>query len=137
MGIPSAPNPARQRLTGLRNALLHLHKILLDCERAAYETDVAKITSTGQMLQLLINDPHFDWLHRISELIVDIDERLDDKKNPAGDADAAGYIAQARALLVPAENGNDFGRRYDAAMQREPDVILAHGRMMAAIAAIE
>ena len=46
----------RERLTNLRNHLLRLHKSLLDSERAAYERDVARITSTGQYLQLVLGD---------------------------------------------------------------------------------
>jgi len=36
-----------QRLATLSGGLLRLHKSLLDAERAAYERDVARITSTG------------------------------------------------------------------------------------------
>ena len=52
----------RARLKGTRDGLLRLHKTLLDSERAAYERDVARITSTGQFLQLVLNDPWFQWL---------------------------------------------------------------------------
>jgi hypothetical protein len=136
MGTPSATNPAHQRLTDLRNGLIRLHKTLLDSERDAYEHNVAAITSSGQLLQLLMNDPYFDWLHKVSELIVEIDERLA-AKEPAEAADAESFIKETRALLVPLENGDEFERRYDAAMQRDPDVIIAHGRMLAEVTAIE
>src|ERR1051326_6198425 len=39
-----------QRLRDLRNGLLRLHKSLLDSERAAYERDVERITTTSQYL---------------------------------------------------------------------------------------
>src|ERR1039458_6339960 len=45
------PGPPHDRLATLSAALLHLHKSLLDSERAAYERDVARITSSGQYLQ--------------------------------------------------------------------------------------
>jgi hypothetical protein len=46
----SLPDPIQQRLTDLRNALLSLHKTLLDSERASYERDVARIQSSSQLL---------------------------------------------------------------------------------------
>jgi hypothetical protein len=119
----------RDRLTNLRNGLLKLHKALLDSERAIYERDVARITSTGQYLQLVLNDPWFAWLHELSQFIVLVDETLDfDDPPTAGDADR--LIAQARELVTPSENGASFGRSYFEAMQRDPAVVLAHRDMM-------
>src|SRR6266702_2994986 len=66
----------RASLKSLRDQLLRLHKILLDSERAAYERDVARITSTGQYLNLVLEDPWFQWLRELSAFIVLIDETL-------------------------------------------------------------
>jgi hypothetical protein len=118
-----------QRLTVLRNGLLRWHKSLLDAERAAYERDVARIASTGQYLQLVLEDPWFAWLREISQFIVIVDETLDLKEPAPTAADAARLIAQARELLVPSGD-SDFGRRYAEAMQRDPAAVLAHGDMM-------
>jgi hypothetical protein len=123
------PDSARERLTSLRNGLLRLHKSLLDSERAAYERDVERITSTGQYLGLVLNDPWFAWLHDLSQFIVVIDETLD-LDEPASAADAARLIAQARDLVSPSEEAAGFRRRYFDAMQRDPAVVLAHSDMM-------
>jgi len=123
------------RLTELRNGLLKLHKTLLDSERAAYERDVARITSTGQYLDLVLNDPWFEWLRELSQFIVLIDETLD-FEDPATAADAERLIAQARDLAAPSENGRAFARRYFDAMQRDPGVVLAHRDMMRVFAAL-
>jgi hypothetical protein len=117
---------ARRRLTELRNALLSLHKILLDSETALYEREVARLTSRNQLLGLVLHDPWFAWLHELSELVVFIDEMLDAKESPSP-ADAGRLVAQARDLLSPAEEGEDFARRYYQAIQRDPAVVLAHG----------
>jgi hypothetical protein len=113
-------------LTDLRNTLLELHKILIDSERAAYERDIEKISTPGQMLGLLIEDPWFAYLRHLSGLVVAIDERLDEKDDPPTPADAKVFVSRARALLTPAEHGNGFGRRYFEAMQRDPAVVLGH-----------
>jgi hypothetical protein len=129
MAKPDRDNPAWRRLTAVRNELLRLHKTLLDSERAAYERDIAPVTSPGHMLQLLVGDPYFTWLRRISELIVEIDERTDEEA-PATAADVERFLVATRALLLPAENGEEFGRRYFQAMQRDPGIVIAHGRMV-------
>ncbi|HTQ53621.1 MAG TPA: hypothetical protein VMI94_04120 [Bryobacteraceae bacterium] len=120
------PDDARGRLAGLRNGLLKLHKTLLDSERARYDHDVQRIKSSGQLLNLVLNDPFFAWLHELSELIVMIDETLD-ADEPATDADASRLLAQARTLLTPAESGHGFRGQYFEALQRDPDVVIAHG----------
>jgi hypothetical protein len=124
---------ARERLTNLRNHLLRLHKSLLDSERAAYERDVARITSPGQYLRLVLEDPWFSWLHELSQFIVVIDERLADDE-PATAADADRLTGRARDLVAPSESaaGNGFARKYYEAMQRDPDVVLAHRDMIRA-----
>lgn len=119
----------RERLTDLRTGLLRLHKALLESERAVYERDVARITSTGQYFNLVLNDPWFAWLHELSQFIVLIDETLD-LEQPATVADADRLIAQARELISPSENGVGFARRYYEAMQRDPAAVLAHRDMM-------
>ncbi len=129
MGTESAHG---DRLKHLRNGLIRLHKTLLDSERALYERDVERVATAGRMLHLVMNDPYFAWLHKLSELIVAIDERLD-ADEPAGSDDAGRFVGEARTLLVPAENGDDFGRAYWAALQRDPDVVIAHGRMMSVL----
>jgi hypothetical protein len=119
----------RQRLITMRNGLLHLHKALLESERAAYERDVERIKSTGQYLNLVLNDPWFSWLRELSQFVVLVDETLE-QDEPADDEEAGRLIASARALVGPAEDGDRFGRSYWQAMQRDPGAVLAHRDMM-------
>jgi len=120
----------RPRLTELRDGLLHLHKALMESERAAYERDVERITSAGQYLNLVLNDPWFSWLRELSQFIVMVDEALDQKEPVVSEEDAVRLITQARALVAPAENGERFGRGYWQAMQRDAGAVLAHRDMM-------
>lgn len=119
----------RERLTNLRTGLLRLHKALLESERALYERDVARITTTGQYFSLVLNDPWFAWLRDLSQFIVLIDETLD-LEQPATTADADRLISQARELISPSENGKGFARRYFEVMQRDPSAVLAHRDMI-------
>jgi hypothetical protein len=123
------PDAAANRLTALRNGLLRLHKCLLDAERATYERDIARITTTGQYLNLVLSDPWFAWLRDLSQFIVVVDEALAEDE-PMTEADAARLVARARELVSPDEAGNGFRRRYFEVMQRDPGVVLAHRDMM-------
>jgi hypothetical protein len=129
------PDRTRERLTDLRNGLLKLHKSLLDSERSVYEHEVTRITSTGQYLNLVLNDPWFGWLRELSQFIVLIDETLD-FEDPATAADADRLIARARDLVAPSETGNVFARRYFEALQRDPSAVLAHRDMMRVFATL-
>jgi hypothetical protein len=126
-----AETNVRERLTSMRDGLLALHRRLLDSERAAYERDVARITTTGQYLGLVLNDPWFAWLRELSQFIVVVDERLAAKnKDSVGNEEGEALMARARQLIAPAEDGAGFARSYWAAMQRDPGVVLAHGEML-------
>ena len=143
---PSSPSAAgspyavmtdanRSRLRDLRGKLLQLHKVLLDDTRAAYEMDRGRVPSNATLLQLVINDPWFAWLHSLSELVVRIDETVE-PDSPATDADAATLIDQVEKLLTASESGEGFHRRYFDALQRQPAVVMAHADVRRAIKAM-
>jgi hypothetical protein len=115
----------RQRLQDLRIALLSLHKALVESERVSYEQTVGGIQSPNHFLKLLLNDPWFAWLQQLSQLIVAMDEALE-AKAPWTDASADALIKQTSQLLVATEVGEGFSRHYFDALQRDPDVVLAH-----------
>jgi len=121
----SAPTQLRE----VRESLLHLHKTLLDSEREIYERRHGRIESNYTFLELLMHDPWFDWLHRLSELIVQIDEMLD-ADEPPGKRGLDGVIDQTKGLLSPSENGDEFQRKYFTALQQSPDVVLAHSEVV-------
>lgn len=109
-----------------RNQMLRLHKILLDMERAEYEQEAGPQTS-GELLQLVINHPQFAWLRKISALVVEIDESLDGKE-PASAEELQVLSEQARGLFTaPSDEG--FRERYQSALQRNPDAVLAHAEV--------
>ncbi|MBW4688608.1 MAG: hypothetical protein KME40_26850 [Komarekiella atlantica HA4396-MV6] len=112
------------RLSELRIKLLHLHKLLLDTERFTYE-QVRGQVSKGELLQLVISHKQFAWLHRLSALILQIDELLHDGEPVTQEAMEA-IDSDIRTLLSPDELGDEFAMKYNTAFQRHPDVVLAH-----------
>jgi hypothetical protein len=75
-----------------------------------------------------MNDPWFDWLHRLSELIVAFDELLtiSDRENPTSEEDAQALLTRTKELLMPSETGSEFQKNYFLALQQSPDVVLLH-----------
>jgi catechol 2,3-dioxygenase len=118
----------RRQLADLRLPLMNLHKALLDDARTAYELDRGSVGSSANLLQLVISDPWFAWLHSVSELIVRIDETLA-ADSPATDSDAQALAEQVERLLTASETGEGFQRRYYEALQRQPAVVLAHAEV--------
>ena len=122
----------REMLKDLRQGLLRLHKLLLDLERRDYERSRGRIGNSYEFLQLVLKDPWFDWLHRLSELIVQIDEALDSRESeaPLTEEDAKALLERAKALLAPSEQGTQFQKNYFLALQQSPDVVLLHSEVM-------
>jgi len=116
---------ALQGLAELREALLRLHKALIESERVGYEQTFGRIASSYQFLQLLTNDPWFAWVRPVSQLIATMDE-MSDGKAALTAADADGLAARARLLLVAVAGDDGFSGHYDEALQRDPDVVFAH-----------
>ena len=117
------------RLRDMRVHLLNLHKVLLDDAKAAYEMDRGVVGSTTNLLQLVIHDPWFAWLHPLSELVVRLDETLRPDA-PATEADGLVLLEEVeRLLLSPAAGGERFAQRYYEALQRQPAVIVAHAEV--------
>jgi hypothetical protein len=117
----------RRLLTELRQALIPLHRTLLEWERAAYERVHGRM-GAAEILKAVVTDPQFAWLRPVSELIARIDEVLQSDA-PDVRVDVDGIISLARTLVVPDEEGTPYERRYHAALQEVPDVVFAHRRV--------
>jgi transcriptional regulator with PAS, ATPase and Fis domain len=122
----------RERLREVREELLRLHTVLLADQRNEYEQMYGRVQTSGEMLNLVMSHEWFAWLRALSSLIVRMDELLDAKE--FSDADAKVLIEYTRALAQPAEEGAIFRQKYHAAIQRNPDVLIGHGRLKKVLA---
>ena len=120
--------PARQKLVALRQALLRLHKTLIDMERRDYEKAHGVVT-TGELFRLVVDDPQFAWLHNISEFVVRIDEALSGDEGVT-EQGAHVSISLARKLFAPTETGDGFQKQYFDAIQRDPAVVMEHAELV-------
>ena len=130
--LPGLSSETRERVRELRTQLLNLHKVLLDDAKAAYEMDRGRVGTNATLLQLVISDPWFAWLQRLSGMIVRIDESIA-RDAPTTETDVAAMIDQVEGLLTASETGDDFQKRYFEALQRQPAVVMAHADVRRAL----
>ena len=111
-------------LDRLRDALLHLHKTLLDAQRVRYEREHGRIESRGELLELVLEHPSFEWLRVLSALMARLDEldALDDKDVSE---DVLGVINKLRTL-VRFEGNEGFTAPYREIIEAVPDALVAH-----------
>ncbi len=120
------PESVARRLRDIREALLRLHRSLLDWERRGHERVHGRLSAT-ELLQVLLHDPEFAWLRPLSECIVRIDEMLTADGEPDEDA----ILVHVRALASPDADGTPYAQRYLQAIQESPDAVLAHRDLLA------
>ena len=128
---PPLTDATRAHLRELSQRLLQLHKVLLDLQRAEYNSDHVPPSSGTELLNLVLNDPAFAWLRTLSALIVQIDDLIG--VDPvATEADGLALRDKAHGLLRPSgQPPSDFTRRYQAALQSSPDAVVAHAAVLA------
>lgn len=97
--------PGMQSLSNVRNELLDLHRALIDAQRADYERERGRV-APGEFLQTLISDPSYAWLQPLTGLVARLDEVLADET---------------------------LQQRYLEALQRHPEVLVAHGKLKQAL----
>jgi hypothetical protein len=123
----SRDTPARLKLVALREALLRIHKSLLEMERRSYEKEHGSVTA-GELFRLVVDDPQFAWLHNISEFVVRIDENLASEEDVT-DSDSHVAITLARKIFAPSEAGDGFQKKYFDAIQKDPAVVIEHAQL--------
>jgi hypothetical protein len=109
---------SREKLVALRNALLRIHKTLLEMERHEYESEYGAV-SVGELFRLVVDHTRFAWLHSISEFVVRIDEALASKEPLDPDF----------KMFTPTESGDAFQKKYFAAVHSNPNVVMDHAEL--------
>ena len=124
-------------LKALSARLVALHAALVDYQRQDYE-EAHGPTKPAELLRLLIADAHFAWLRPLSRVIAEIDEALD----PRAAANAAdgtpgvdvGRFFQATERLLRSGEIGAFEIKYREALQRSPELIMAHANVVKILA---
>jgi hypothetical protein len=106
--------------------LMSLYSALIVAERLAYERIHGRVDSTDKLIQLVLSDPWFTWLCPLLDLLLRIDQLLDDDAFEITPEIVAHLVAEVSALTRPSIEGDGFERAYYEALNRAPEVVLAH-----------
>ena len=113
----------RAKLTSLGRALRDLHKQLIHIESQYF----GAVGSPLELLQLVTNHPNFAWLQKLSGLMAQMDERLDEEEAVTA-AEAVTFRRAIEALIGPSEQGDlEFRAKYNAMLHDGPELVMAHG----------
>ncbi|HXH85375.1 MAG TPA: hypothetical protein VNI35_01030 [Nitrospira sp.] len=122
-------NLRRRTILSIRESLVGLHGALIVAEQLTYESINGPVESIDTLLLLLQKDPWFTWLHPIADLLVRIDHVLEDDSCDITGENVEHFIREIDRLLHPSVEGDGFERAYYEALDRAPDVVLAHFRV--------
>lgn len=110
-------------LTSLSKALRKLHKQLIDVETQYF----GNVGSPLEHLHLVVNHPHFAWIQKLSSLMAQIDERLDEPEE-ISPSEAFAFRIAIEELIGPAEKGDAlFQAKYNALLHEDPALVMMHG----------
>ncbi len=118
------------RLATVRDSLAGLHRALLDAERRDIERKTGRLLS-GEYLQMLLHDPRFAWLRPVGRMVATLDGAMHDAVKAGSDVphDDVEQLCDQVAGLIGIRTQLEAGFRYRDLLQRDPDVVLAHGAL--------
>ena len=120
-------------LGNLSSALLKFHRGLLVYQTDLVEKEDGRKYLPYDLLNLSLNDPRYSWLRKFSELIVQIDTIVDDKKNTAFDA---GSILTAIKKIASLDTLTETGELL-LAIKADSSIMIPLGEVRKCILAIE
>jgi hypothetical protein len=99
-----------------------MHRALIDAARDEYAATVAPVNGPNHLLQLLQEEPFFEWLRPMTSLIVDVDSlsRTDFER-----ADVDAIVVRVERMFGSGADAA-FSARYLPMLQREIDVAAGH-----------
>ena len=127
--MKSSISPTDLKIHALMNdisgELRRLHKALVEFEAEDFRLP----GDPFQLLNLVVNHPHFAWLHALSELMVEMDASIDSDEIIDSNK-AAAFKAMIETLIGPRFPSNPlFRERYMVLLQQSPVVVMAHGEL--------
>ena len=119
-------DPLRHTMLEIHQNLLSLYSALIVAERLTYERVHGRVGSTDELIRLVLNDPWFTWLCPLLDLLLRINQLLDDDAFDITHENVEHLVAEVRTLTRPSIEGDGFERAYYEALNRAPEVVLAH-----------
>ena len=121
-------SPDLQALEEASRALRALLGVLIAVERK-----FGSQQSPLALLRRIMEDPEWEWLRPLYQLIADVDNALHEGELPVSEIAAIGGHAVALLSGVGAPVEQAFLERYRALLQTDPEVAIAHATALQAI----
>lgn len=118
----------RAQLDQVSQAMLRLHKSLLDDERIIYEAAYGPV-SPNDLFRLALGHSQFTWLGKILSLIAQLDEAASVRR-PATEAQAQLLLAEALVLLKLEHEDENFVERFQVALARSTNAKDKHNEAL-------
>lgn len=115
-----------------RDLLLHLHKALMDYQKAQFEQKNGLVQNPNHYYQLVLNDPSFAWLRTLSALVVSIDELLE-KPEELTEQKSTEIGQYTKKLLTATDSADTFASSYQAAVAVSEPVRILHAQVLATL----
>ena len=113
----------KAELTLITQLLLRIHKSLLNYQKEKYEAQNEKSLSPYEMLHLSMSHEDFDWLKKITSLVVRMDESLDDEQAVIADIHQS-VLIEVHSLFDESETYADFKAKLKVAQSRDPMLVV-------------
>lgn len=119
----------------LSQALMSLHRTLIQRARSDYEHEHGPIGSPAKLLRLLTSEPDFAWLRPLSELIVNIDEAAEFDEEARQQVSGAVRASVEQIIAAPGADplSEEFTRRYWPLMLEDPEITMCHASVKQAV----
>jgi hypothetical protein len=125
---PTLPTPDRiAQVDAIRQALLALHKSLIDAQRITYERVHGRIETSSEFLGLVLEHPDFEWIRALSALMAQLDEWREEPEE--GEGRLPGLLAALRSLLMRDGPNAPFSQRYWEMIDSTPEVLVGHVKL--------
>lgn len=126
--MTQSDSPHLQALEDASRALRALLGVIISVERR-----FGGAQSPLALLRQIQEDPQWEWLKPLYQLIADVDHAADDDDLPETEVAAIGGHASALLSGVGAPVEQAFLERYRALLQTDPEVAIAHAAALQAI----
>ncbi|AZZ36078.1 hypothetical protein CIK05_04485 [Bdellovibrio sp. qaytius] len=113
----------KAELTLISQLLLRVHKSLLQYQKEKYEAQHEQILNPYDTLHLSMSHEDFDWLRKITSLVVRMDESLDDEATVIADLHQS-VLTEVHSLFDESDLYADFKSKVNMAQSRDPMLVV-------------
>lgn len=121
----------RERIKGISDCMMKIHKLLLEDEMENREAATSKVIPPNERLNVLLNDPTMAWLRNMSQLMAYVDE-IYFQKEPILERQV-NAVEEKVLSLFSLNNESEFSYQYKSKLGTIPDLMIAHGKLKVAI----